>query len=75
MVAGAAAICSDHPVYRQVEGVNRVNDDQWFDALDFYVSNPVELERLKRRGEKWARKNRLLSKGWQEFASALRRIL
>jgi hypothetical protein len=75
MVAGAAALCSNHPVYRQVEGNKRVNDDEWFDVLDFYVSNPVELERLKRRGEKWARKNRLLATGWREFATALRRII
>ncbi len=75
MVAGAAALCSDHPVYRQVEGNKRVKDDEWFDVLDFYVSNPLELERLKRRGERWARKNKLLATGWREFATALRRIL
>ena len=75
MVAGAAALCSDHPVYRQVEGVRRVKDDEWFDVLDFYISNPHELERLRRRGEQWARRNRLLATGWQEFARALRRIL
>jgi glycosyltransferase involved in cell wall biosynthesis len=75
MVAGAAALCSDHPVYRQIEGVRRVKDDEWFGVLQFYLSNPHELVRLQRRGERWARKNRLLSTGWREFARALRRIL
>jgi glycosyltransferase involved in cell wall biosynthesis len=75
MMAGAAALASDHPVYRQIEGCRRVKDDEWFDVLDYYILNPTELDALKTRGERWTRKNRTLRTGWKELARAYSHIL
>lgn len=75
MAAGSAALVSDHPVYQQVNGCHFVKDDEWFQILDHYISNPSELRRLQARGLKWTQRNRLLSTGWKELAQCFRRIL
>ncbi len=75
MAAGIATVASDHPVYRQVDGIRRVRDDEWFDTLEHLVTHPHEIHALKQRGHKWVKRNRTLRTGWKELAGIYRKIL
>lgn len=74
-LAGALPIASDHPVYRQTEAGVLVKPDEWYDVLDYFVTNINELRDRQARAEKWVRKNRTLAKGWRELLNVYKHIL
>lgn len=75
-LAGALPLASDHPVYRQVRECARlVKDDEWFEALNYWVTHPSELRRARQRAERWVRRNRILKDGWRGLARIFRSIL
>jgi len=75
-LAGAAALVSNHSVYRPSKGASvLVDDDEWEGVLDYYITHPHELSGTQRRGRAWVRKHRLLADGWTELAGVCRQIL
>ena len=53
---GAAWVASDSPVYEDVEGGVKVDDDAkaWYEALSYLLLNPKERQVLAEHGLRWA---------------------